>query len=92
MKQQRKLKGESVIQERLCPGNQVKEVVVRIGSITVSNVAGSSNKIRTENQPLDLSTVRSSVTALTNLVKWLGVKFLLEWILKRREENKFKII
>lgn len=49
MKQQRKLKGESVIQERLCPGNQVKEVVVRIGSITVSNVAGSSNKIRTEN-------------------------------------------
>lgn len=28
----------------------------------------------------------------TDLVKWLGVKVLLERILKRREENKFKII
>lgn len=49
MKQQRSVKGESVIQESFCPGSQVKEAVVRISSITISNVAGNSNKIRTEN-------------------------------------------
>lgn len=35
----------------------------------ISNVAGSSNKVRTEDWPLDLSTGRPSVTVQTDFVK-----------------------
>lgn len=56
----------------------------------MSNNADGSNKIRTENWLLDFSIGSDVIGDSTNdLVKWLGVNSLLEWILKRIGEKKW---
>lgn len=57
---------------------------------TVSNNASNSNKIRTENWLLGFSVGREVIGDSANdLVQWLGVNSLLEWILKKMGEKKW---
>lgn len=55
-----------VIQKSVHPGNQVKIAIQRKGVSTLSHDADSSNKIRNENRPLDLSTSREVIGDFTN--------------------------